>query len=167
MIGSHLTIEELKRHLQRLAPTRSIDSVVVHHFYRPTADVWRGRQTLETVRRLHVQTNGWADIGYHIVVGPDDTIWLARPIEDAGAHCKGHNDTSIGVAFAADFDTENPADNGLATGQKAVAAICDRFGIPDECVFFHRDFSPKSCPGTKMNREDFRRAVRLLSAGKG
>jgi N-acetyl-anhydromuramyl-L-alanine amidase AmpD len=167
MIGRSVTLAQLKQHLKQLAPTRTIDSVIVHHFYRPTASEWQGLQTLEAVWRFHVETNGWADIGYHVVVGPDDTIWLARPSEEVGAHCKEQNDTSIGIAFAADFDTVEPVANGLATGWKVVAAICERFSIPAERVFFHRDFSPKSCPGTRMDRKAFRREVEQVLTTRG
>jgi hypothetical protein len=164
MIGRKLAMPEFRDYLSHLAPTRAVDTVIVHHFYRPTAAEWRGIETLEAVRRFHVETNGWSDIGYHVVIGPDDSIWLARPIEDIGAHCKGHNDSSIGVAFAADFDSEDPSTNGLAAGQQVAAALCARFSISLERIFFHRDFSPKSCPGTNMDREDFRRGVEKVLA---
>lgn len=159
MIGRNLTLAEFVDHLRQSTPARLIDSIIVHHFYKPTAAEWQGLETLEDVRQFHVETNGWADIGYHVIIGPDGSIWLARPIEDVGAHCKGHNDTSVGVAFAADFDSEDPATNGLAVGHQVVAALCTRFNISLERVFFHRDFSSKSCPGTNMDREGFRREV--------
>jgi hypothetical protein len=166
MIGRKVTLAEFKAHLKRLAPSRKVDRVIVHHFYRPTAAQWRGLPTLEAVRRFHVEGNGWEDIGYHVVVGPDNTIWLARPIEHVGAHCKGQNTRSVGLAFAADFDTEDPAANGLATGEKATAAICERFKIGADHVFFHRDFAPKSCPGLKMSRTAFRQEVARILAAK-
>jgi hypothetical protein len=164
MMGRKVTLLEFRDHLSQLAPARAVDSVIVHHFYRPTAIEWQGLETLEAVRRFHVETNGWSDIGYHVIIGPDGSIWLARPIEEIGAHCKGRNDTSVGVAFAANFDSEDPATSGLAVGHQAVAALCTRFNIPPERVFFHRDFSPKSCPGTNVDREDFRRAVDIVLA---
>ncbi|MDO8585586.1 MAG: peptidoglycan recognition family protein [Armatimonadota bacterium] len=166
MIGLKVSIAELKERLKQLKPTRTIDRIVVHHFYRPTAAQWKGLRTLEQVRHFHVEEKGWEDIGYHVVMGPDSTIWLARPIEQAGAHCKGQNSRSVGLAFAADFDTEDPAANGLATGHQAAAAICERFEISDENIFFHRDFAPKSCPGLKMSLEPFRREVGRILAGR-
>ena len=83
MIGRKVTLAGLKRHLKQPIPTRTIDSVIVHHFYRPTAAEWHGLQTLEAVRLFHMETNGWADIGYHIVIGPDNTVWLATRLSTA------------------------------------------------------------------------------------
>ena len=164
MIGRKVTLSDLKTHLKGLAPERAINRVIVHHFYRPAASQWKGLPTLEGVCRYHTVEQGWGDIGYHLVVGPDDTIWLARPIEQAGAHCKGQNDHSVGVAYAADFDSEDPVKNGLAAGHQAVAAVCQRFAVPASEVYFHRDFAPKSCPGTKLSREPYRAAVAKLLA---
>jgi hypothetical protein len=164
MIGKKVTLSGLKTHLAGLRPERAIRTVIVHHFYRPTAAQWKGLTTLQSVQRFHTQQNGWSDIGYHIVIGPDDTIWLARPIEQAGAHCKGENEHSVGIAYAADFDTEDPSANGLSTGQSAVAAVCGHFAIPAHEVYFHRDFAQKTCPGTKLSREPYRAEVAKLLA---
>ena len=166
MIGRKVSLTELKAHLKQLKPSRAIARVIIHHFYRPTAAQWKGLPTLQQVRNYHVNEKGWSDIGYHIVIGPDDTIWLARPIEQSGAHCKGQNSHSVGLAYAADFDSEDPASHGLATGHKAAAAVCARFKISEDDVCFHRDFAPKSCPGNKMSREPFRHEVASILAGE-
>ncbi|MDO8682350.1 MAG: peptidoglycan recognition family protein [Armatimonadota bacterium] len=164
MIGRKVGLEELKSHLKELAPARAINRIIVHHFYRPSAAQWKGLQTLEQVRRFHTEENGWDDIGYHIVIGPDETIWLARPVEQSGAHCTGQNKHSVGLAFAADFDSEDPKTNGLSAGFQAAAAICERFKIPSDGVYFHRDFAQKSCPGLKLLREPFRQEIAKILA---
>lgn len=167
MIGKKVDLARLKAHLAQLQPTRAINRVIVHHFWRPAAAQWKGLQTLKQVRDFHVNENGWSDIGYHLVIGPDATIWLCRPVEQVGAHCVGQNDHSVGLAYAANFDEEDPAANGLAAGHQAVTAVCARFKIPAAEVYFHRDFAPKSCPGTKVDRTAYREAVgKLLSPAK-
>ena len=40
---------------------------------------------------------GLRDIGYHFVIGLDGEIEEGRPIEQSGAHTKGHNFDSIGI----------------------------------------------------------------------
>lgn len=166
MIGKKVTLSGLKTHLAGLRPERAIRTVIVHHFYRPTAAQWKGLTTLKSVCRFHTEQNGWSDIGYHIVIGPDDTVWLARPVGKVGAHCKGQNEHSVGIAYAADFDTEDPVANGLSTGELAVAAVCKRFAIPVHEIYFHRDFADKSCPGKKLRRDVLRREVGKILAVK-
>ena len=52
----------------------------------------------KTIKRWHVDGNGWLDIGYHFVIKTDGTIEQGRSLEMQGAHTKGHND-SIGVCY--------------------------------------------------------------------
>ena len=134
--------------------------VIVHHTWKPTAADYQGIETVRGVRRYHME-KGWSDNGYNKMVGPSGEIFDCRPIERAGAHCKGQNSYSIGISYIADFDAQEPATYaGLAAGQQIVAALCERFDLEPEDVYFHRDFAHKSCPGNKMNRADYRDAVR-------
>lgn len=54
--------------------------------------------TAEDIDRWH-KAQGFACIGYHFVVRTDGRIEMGRSIERVGAHCKGHNGTSIGVCY--------------------------------------------------------------------
>lgn len=51
------------------------------------------------VRRWHM-AQGWQDIGYAYLIKRDGTIEQGRPESRVGAHVKGHNHDSIGVAMA-------------------------------------------------------------------
>lgn len=42
---------------------------------------------------------GFDSIGYHYIIYLDGSIRFGRPVEQAGAHCKGHNANSIGVCY--------------------------------------------------------------------
>lgn len=54
--------------------------------------------TLDDLRTYHLN-RGFSDIGYHFVIFPDGTRKVGRPIIKMGAHCKGHNKNSIGIAW--------------------------------------------------------------------
>ena len=54
--------------------------------------------TAEDIDRWH-KAQGFACIGYHFVVRTDGRIEMGRSIERVGAHCKGHNGTSVGVCY--------------------------------------------------------------------
>ena len=111
--------------------------------------------TADTIRRWHVQGNGWDDIGYHYVVLVDGTIQQGRPIDQEGAHCRGHNKDSIGICYVGGLDGFGlPTDTRTKAQKKALARLIWRltlqamnagFGIP--AVHGHRDYNPrKDCP---------------------
>lgn len=176
MLARCVSLEGLMDYLRSVRPARRIDRVIVHHFWQPDARHWRGLKTLIGVHDFHVKQRGWRDIGYHLIVGPDASIWLGRPLEQSGAHTAGQNSRSVGMAYAANFGSaredrdagltpDDPAECGYETGVAVAAALCTRFGLDEECVFFHRDFARKTCPGDRMDRRAFREAVTARMEG--
>jgi len=154
-----VTLPQLKLYLSAAPQPRDIDMVILHHTWRPRASEYLGEYTWSAIRRYHMKQKGWSDIGYHVGIGPDGSIWLLRPIERSGAHCLGKNSHSVGVVMIGDFDVENPYDNGYATAIDVIAAVCHAYELDADAVYFHRDFANKTCPGTKIKREDVRRLV--------
>ena len=154
-----VNLAELKQHLADTPQPRRIDEVILHHTWKPTAAQYAGPSTWKGVRRYHMNERGWSDIGYHIGVGPDDSIWLLRPIERSGAHCLNHNAHSIGVVMIGNFDEEDPWENGAQMAAEAVAAICKRYELSSDDVRFHREFANKTCPGNCMPLYSFRAEV--------
>jgi len=145
---------------------RRITEIIVHHTYRPRADDYRGRSTVQGIRHYHMDVRGWSDLGYQFLIGPNSDIWLCRPMERSGGHTLGHNQRSIGLSYIADFDAQDPATyEGLVTGQKVVAVLLEQFGLDVDDIYFHRDFANKSCPGKLMNRLQYRTQVRQLMNG--
>ncbi len=54
--------------------------------------------SIDTVRRWHVNDNGWDDVGYHFLIRANGDIEAGRPIGFHGAHAKGRNHY-IGIAL--------------------------------------------------------------------
>lgn len=50
-----------------------------------------------SMRYDHMKNRGWSDIGYHFGIDWDGDIHILRPLNQIGAHCKGHNRHSIGI----------------------------------------------------------------------
>jgi N-acetyl-anhydromuramyl-L-alanine amidase AmpD len=46
-----------------------------------------------------MHTRGWRDIGYHYVIERGGVVKPGRPLEETGAHCEGHNASSIGICL--------------------------------------------------------------------
>jgi hypothetical protein len=144
--------------------TRKIDSLVLHHTYRPTTKQYEGAKTIEAIRQYHL-SKGWRDIGYHVLVGPEGAIWPGRLLDWTGAHAvidkpemvkffgsPGYlNKFSVGVCAIGDYDAEEPSTPLLSRLQEVLFQLAQRFRIPAERLFFHRQVAPKSCPGQNFD----------------
>ncbi len=158
---------ELKHHLAFSQRTeRQIAEVILHHTWSPTAAQYKGISTWQAIRNYHKNVRGWSDIGYHIGIGPDSSVWLLRHIQRSGGHTLGHNAHSIGVVMIGNFDEEDPDANGLGRAAKVIATICQEYTLTEDDVFFHREFANKSCPGTLIDRNKFRSMVAKEMAGE-
>jgi len=162
-----VALPELWRILDAAPAKRQRNEIILHHTWSPTAGQYKGRPTWAAIDGYHEKTRGWSDIGYHIGVAPDGSIWLLRPIQASGAHCVGHNSYGIGVVMLGNYDKgkDDPA-KVLPMAADVCAALCKRFDIPVAKIFGHRDFANKSCPGTAIDMGAFRKSVAGGSAPK-
>lgn len=127
------------------------DEVVIHHFWRPAlnavAPATAEAALLRQVERAHVG-NGWSGLAYNFVVFQSGRVYEVRGWDREGAHTKGVNAHSVGIAFAIDGDRVRPSP---AAWQAAKDLIEDGVALghlePDVVVSGHRDHAPKSCPG--------------------
>lgn len=124
---------------------RRVDEIIVHcSATRPEQNF-----TAADVRRWHTRERGFRDIGYHFVVETDGTLSAGRPLDMAGAHCKGHNARSIGVCYMGGIGPDGaPADTRTASQRATLAALLGALArsFPGARVRSHRDFARKACP---------------------
>lgn len=164
-------------------PRRPVLWVVMHHFWSPNASQWASDgSALRGIDDYH-RRQGWGGIGYHYAVGPDETLWRCRPLNRVGAHTRGRNVGSVGVAYAANFGSRRhdqgqmhdlPLDCSYQLGVDAVAHLVLQLGLTSDSVRFHNEFSQKTCPGDEwalpkgerlMVLEKYREAVHAANAG--
>ena len=141
---------------------RKIDEIIIH-----CSDSPEGRNDkAEDIRRWHKQ-RGFNDIGYHYVIDLDGTIEQGRPIEQAGAHCTGHNRNSIGICYIGGAywrDGVNAKgkpikgkDGKAVLIPKDTRTLLQRIAMkelvaqllgmfPEATVHGHREFANKACP---------------------
>ncbi len=93
---------------------------------------------------------GWAGIGYHYVVRRDGQVECGRSIERIGAHCKGHNNHSIGICYEGGLDESGKAADTRTPEQKmALKTLIKQLlkQFPMALVVGHHDLDPmKMCP---------------------
>jgi N-acetylmuramoyl-L-alanine amidase len=131
---------------------REISKIIVHCTATP-----EGRHTtIEDVRRWHLD-RGWSDIGYHFLIYLDGSVHAGRPIEKPGAHTKGHNKESIGIAYVGGVDKVNfkAKDTRTEEQKEALVDMLEYFKIahPDAVIHGHRDFANKACPSFDATKE--------------
>ena len=124
---------------------RPIRRIVIHHTATP-AD-W----TVDRIRREHVEGRGFSDIGYHYIVYPDGSVHPGRPVARPGAHAKGANADSIGIALVGRFDGDrDPPPSEQWVGMLVLCRqLCERYSLTGHDVYGHREVGTTAtvCPG--------------------
>ena len=130
---------------------RTIDKIIVH-----CSATREGQHvTVQQIRQWHLQRN-FADIGYHYVIYLDGTVHKGRPLEKAGAHCKGHNAHSIGICYVGGLDRQGkPKDTRTAAQKAALLSLIRelRQRFQRATVHGHREFANKACPCFDAKKE--------------
>jgi hypothetical protein len=170
-----LADESIRRAAPQYADT--LRMAFVHH--TATTNSYTRAQApaaLRAIQLYHVRSNGWNDIGYNVLVDRFGVVYEGRyggiDRNVVGAHARGFNTGSFGVAVLGDFDdTDLPAAarealvrvlawrldlahvdplstlNGISSGN-------ERFppGIPVvlRAVSGHRDTGATACPGDRL-----------------
>lgn len=71
--------------------------VVFHHTTGPAS------QTPRDIQHVHQAGRGWFDAGYNFLIDHEGKIYEGRGWSSVGAHCEGHNTSTIGIAFIGDY----------------------------------------------------------------
>lgn len=153
---------------------RKIKEIIVHC----TASVEGQDMTVEQIRKIHVQHNGWADIGYHYVVYRDGTVHEGRPVDKSGAHVQNRNTYTIGVVYVGGCYYKTDSDGKKILGKdgkyvlgcrdtrtpaqkKSLASLVrelvQMYGLKKSDVRAHYEFANKACPC--FNIESFRKEL--------
>lgn len=133
---------------------RPVNEIIIHcTATRPAwgenhSTTWKVKQ----VRDWHVSGNGWRDIGYHYLIDRDGTVAVGRPVTQTGAHTRGHNKGTIGVALfgghgsSADDDFNDHFTQAQHDAlEQLIADLKSDYEITR--ISGHNDYANKACPG--------------------
>lgn len=149
---------------------RSVKYLVIHHSESSGGSV-------EFIRHVHVHEFGWADIGYHYVIGngvawggypalADGTVAAGRDVQYQGAHCRGHNAESVGICLIGNLDSQRPTLTQRMALIGLLADLCHRYGLTADSIVGHRDLCSTVCPGRCVEIEKIRGQVRAVIASR-
>ena len=128
--------------------------ICIHH--SATAD--GGKLDAAAIRRYHVETNGWDDIGYHYLVERVDGvphIVEGRNWKFQGAHCPALNATHLGVCIVGNYDLAPPDDELLRLLESLCNTLMRQEGTHIRNIVYHCDYSHKTCPGSQFPKGGF------------
>lgn len=120
---------------------RKIDKIIVHCTATPLDT------SFASIKAYHVRDLGYKDIGYHYLINKLGVVLPGRPLEDIGAHCRGYNECSIGIAliggqYRFDFTFQQ-----IVSLRNLVRKLCKDYNLSFDNVLPHYKFaSYKSCP---------------------
>jgi len=127
---------------------REINRIVVHHTATPT------NTSVDSIRDYHMNNLGWRDIGYHYIIEVNGHLRLGRPDWMIGAHVKGKNSDSIGVAVIGNYQDINFLWQGRWSTRQArtlhVVLTDLRQRYPDVDIVTHRELANTLCPGKNV-----------------
>ena len=164
----------------RRAPPYYADGIhlaIVHH--TAGSNSYSKAQSASIVRAIelyHVQGNGWNDIGYNFLVDKYGQIFegryggITRPV--IGAHAKGFNSGSVGIAVIGDYGSTSISPAARAALVSLIAWRLDLAHVDPlskvvrvsagnprypagtavtlNAISGHRDVYPTSCPGASL-----------------
>jgi len=123
------------------------------------------------IRRYHVDTLGWREVGYHYgveLVGDHYEVLLGRSELDPASACPQDemNARALHICCVGNFDQAPPPSAMLdALMQLVILPAMVEYGLPPERIVGHCDVNPnKTCPGTQFDLGVVRRMA-LQSTG--
>lgn len=120
--------------------TRTINLIVIHC----TASRCTSTLTPEALDAEH-RRRGFNSCGYHFYITRGGQVHVMRDIALTGAHAKGYNSHSIGIAYEGGLDANGqPADTRTPEQKQVLIALLRqlRNTYPAARICGHRDLSP-------------------------
>ena len=117
--------------------------------------------SVDTIRKWHTD-KGWSDIGYHYLVYRDGSIHKGRPLERMGAHVRGYNANSIGIAYVGGVEAERGANGKWIPKDTRTPEQIESLDFfikelmceyTDASLHGHNEFSAKACPSFDVQKE--------------
>lgn len=134
--------------------------IVIHHTVSCPDET-----TATDVHEWHL-ARGWAGIGYHFLVRSNGTVKRGRPQEMQGAHVRGRNEDTLGIAFAGNLQQDMPTDDHYQGAANLIAYLY-KHHYGELPIRGHNDLAQTACPGANMDLGRLRNLVDQRMMGGG
>lgn len=159
-----LTVAQLEDLVRRFHFERRVDEVHLHGTPSLRQADFAGQTTLEALRRAH-ERRGLVDLAWHVVIGPDGSIWPGRNPNRPPNSVAGHDGNATGgpfaVALVGDFREGDSLPDAEREGMLAVvAAVQRRFGLGPASLTLHPEREAGAeCLGQDIDADALREAL--------
>jgi hypothetical protein len=140
----------------------TVNFIIVHHEEGSNSSTdWAAR--VRAVQNLHMDVNGWADIGYNYLVDPNGVPYEGRAGGEnvVGAHLCGKNTNTMGICMLGSYTSVLPTNNALYALKRILAWKCVQRNLDPTATAFHVDRTihrvsghrascATDCPGTTL-----------------
>lgn len=151
IINKRLTLNEFRDYVKGYYfGSLPANKLVIHHTWRPTRESWQDERSILGLKRYY-EDKGW-QVGPHLFID-EDGIWLFTPMRKNGIHAGSLNPRSIGIEVVGDYNVEKWSGHTKINTLGAIKVLMERLNLTENEIFFHRDVSPKSCPGWAITKE--------------
>lgn len=122
-----------------------LNTLVIHHSALDASQFG-----VHDIQRLHINQNGWADIGYHFVIDGEGVCYEARPLTVRGVHVRAANTGTVGLVLLGNFEETQPTPVQLTSLDQLVGYLVAQYaGLTH--LAGHADFNDETvCPGRNM-----------------
>lgn len=131
---------------------RKITEIIVHSTATPKGM----RATAKDIDRWH-RRRGFDRIGYHYIIGHSGLIEKGRQDFEVGAHCKGRNAESIGIAYVGGLNEDKQSADTRTIAQKQSLMILIKQLLKQyptiKKISGHRDYCNTACPSFDATAE--------------
>ena len=131
---------------EKIMSRKSTDYFIIHcTATKPSMDIG-----YEEINRWH-RERGFLSCGYHFIIKRNGVIEDGRTTDAVGAHCRGKNHNSIGIAMVGGVTQEDHTkaeDNFLPEQWESLKKLIEELHTqyPEAQVKGHYHFSDKFCP---------------------
>mgnify|MGYP000875864896 CR=1 FL=1 len=136
--------EEPDPALQNEGGHEVFNTVVVHHSAMLLSEGPRA------IQYVHMHRRDFLDIGYHFVIDGQGRIYEGRSLAVHGAHVKGHNAGTLGIALMGNYEESEPIPEQLARLKWLIRDLMTKHPLTH--LAGHSDFLPGKtlCPGKNL-----------------
>lgn len=152
-----ITIDELLKRLDKY----SHKELHIHHTYSPSHKDFNGSNGIalqQAMKNYHVNTRHWQDIAQHVTLLPNGLFVTGRDFAKTPASITGHNTGGFAVEMLGNFDIGH--DKLQGEQRESIIKLAKYFDDKKRYIRFHRENSPKTCPGTSINKAEFMAEVK-------
>lgn len=152
---------------EQLPVRRTINKIVLHYSAVPNPSVGNLLKHLEAIDETH-RERGYMGIGYHIAVHPSGLVVACRPLRISGAHCRGHNNASVGVVMLSNkqyLQTNPPLLQWVTVD--TLKQLCIMLGVDRHSVFLHRQLNRTECPPITREFEKYLHDAGFINVSLG